>query len=1046
MADEKWQKVREIFDSALRHKPDERRRFVKEVCGDDETLLAEVESLLSSHDSAESFMETPAVAEVAHMIKIEIKKLEAGKCFGYYEIINQIGVGGMGEVYLARDKKLDRKVAIKILNEEFNEDQSHLQRFVSEAKAASALNHPNILTIYEFGEAEDARFIVSEYIEGKTLREIIRESKLTLPQILDISIQITDALSAAHKAHLVHRDIKPENIMIRPDGYVKVLDFGLAKLVEQKNKSILSLEEPTVRQNLTAKGVILGTVNYMSPEQAKGERVDERTDIFSLGVLVYEMLAGKPPFDGGNAIETMGSILNKEPVPLSRLRPEVPHEVERIINKALRKDREQRYQTAKDFLIDLKDVRQDLEFQNKLERTERTATPDRKEAKTQVFNPTTSDITPHPTSSAEYIINNIKHHKRLAVLGLVSLLIASIALSFFVFNRSPVLTAKDTILLADFVNTTGDATLDGSTLKQALAVQLRQTPFLNLFPEESVRETLRYMGRPMDEHITPQIGREICRRRGLKALLVGTIASLGRNYAITLEAINGQTGETIASQQIQAESKEQVLKALGQAALELRKQLGESLSTLQKYDAPIEQATTPSLEALNVYSKGLELHNGGDAKAALPLFNRAVELDPNFAEAYLFLSWAYVNLGDLGKAGDFAAKAYSLRDRVTELEKLHIDEIYHLFTTGDFEKQKEADALIKRLYPNDSLAPASLGYGYLRIGQLEQALTEFREAIRINPNESHYYGNVSDILIRLNRFDEARETIKQARTRNLDHPGYRNALYMIGLAQGDDTEMQEQLEAIRKIDSEASALTKEGRTAIFFGHWRKAQDLYHRAAALSGTPPPSGTNATLPVAPTIAGALFGFCQPATNNVRQALAISRLNSPVQILYVPVLANGSLCGDAGEAQKLADEQLRRYPNATLLRVYSGPIIRAATALQRDRADQAIEFLNAAILYEGGNPAFWPDYLRGQAYLRLRRGDEAAAEFQKILDHRGWDPASPMYPLAHLGRARALSLAGDLTGSRKSYQDFFALWKDADSDLPVLIDARKQYEQLK
>jgi serine/threonine protein kinase/tetratricopeptide (TPR) repeat protein len=1043
MADEKWQKVREIFDSALRHKPDERRRFVNEVCGDDKTLLAEVESLLSSHDSAESFMETPAVAEVAHMIEIEIKKLEAGKRFGYYEIINQIGVGGMGEVYLARDKKLDRKVAIKILNEEFSEDQSHLQRFVSEAKAASALNHPNILTIYEFGEAEDARFIVSEYIEGKTLREIIRESTLTLPQILDISIQITGALSAAHKAHLVHRDIKPENIMIRPDGYVKVLDFGLAKLVEQKNKSLLSLEEPTVRQNLTAKGVIVGTVNYMSPEQAKGEWVDGRTDIFSLGVLIYEMLAGKPPFEGGNAIETIGSILNKEPVPLSRQTPEVPHEIERIINKALRKDREMRYQTARDLLIDLKDVRQDLEFQNKLERT---ASPDRKEAKTQVFNPTTSDITPHPTSSAEYIINSIKHHKRLAVLGLVSLLIASIALSFFVFNRSPVLTEKDTILLADFVNTTGDATFDGSTLKQALAVQLRQTPFLNLFPEESVRETLRYMGRPKDEHITPQIGREICRRRGLKALLVGTIASLGRHYAITLEAINGQTGETIASQQIQAESKEQVLKALGQAALELRKQLGESLSTLQKYDAPIEQATTSSLEALNIYSKGLELQYRGDAKGALPLLNRAVELDPNFAEAYLWLSWTYVNLGDNGKAGDFAAKAYSLRDRVTELEKLHIDEIYHLFTTGDFKKQKEADELIKRLYPNDSLAPASLGYSYLRIGQHEQALTEFREAIRSNPNESHYYGNVSDILIRLNRFDEARETIKQAQTRNLDHPGYRNALYMIGLAQGDDTEMQEQLEAIRKIDGEALALTKEGRTAIFFGHWRKAQDLYHRAAALSGTPPPSGTNATLPVAATIAGALFGFCQPATNNVRQALAISRLNSPVQILYVPVLANGSLCGDAGEAQKLADEQLRRYPNATLLHVYSEPIIRAATELQRDRADQAIEFLNAAILYEGGNAAFWPDYLRGQAYLRLRRGDEAAAEFQKILDHRGWDPASPMYPLAHLGRARALSLAGDLTGSRKSYQDFFALWKDADSDLPVLIDARKQYEHLK
>src|SRR5688572_24303530 len=397
MADANWQKVREVFDSALRHRPDERRKFVNEVCGDDKTLLAEVESLLSSHDSAESFMETPAVAKVADVIAAKTKKLEAGKYLGHYEIITQIGEGGMGEVYLANDKKLDRKVAIKILNEEFSQDESNLQRFVSEAKAASALNHPNILTIYEFGEAEDARFIISEYIEGKTLREIISESRLRLLEILDISIQITGALSAAHKAHLVHRDVKPENIMIRPDGYVKVLDFGLAKLVEQKNKSILNLEDPTGRQNLTAKGVILGTVNYMSPEQAKGERVDERTDIFSLGVLVYEMLAGRPPFAGGNAIEIMGSILNRDPVPLSRQTPEVPHELERIINKTLRKDREERYQTAKDLLIDLKDVKQDLEFQNK---RERTTAPDWNEAKTQGVNATTSDIVSHTTSSA----------------------------------------------------------------------------------------------------------------------------------------------------------------------------------------------------------------------------------------------------------------------------------------------------------------------------------------------------------------------------------------------------------------------------------------------------------------------------------------------------------------------------------------------------------------------------------------------------------------------------------------------------------------------
>jgi len=458
MADNNWQKVREVFDSALGREPEERQNFVNEVCGDDKTMLAEVESLLSSHDSAESFMETPAITKVAGVIKAD-KKLETGKCLGHYEIINQIGEGGMGEVYLANDKNLDRKVAIKILNEEFSQNESNLQRFVSEAKAASALNHPNILTIYEFGEAEGVRFIVSEHIEGQTLREVIRKSRLRLPEMLDISIQITGALSAAHKARLVHRDIKPENIMVRPDGYVKVLDFGLAKLVEQKNKSILSLQESTVRQNLTAKGVILGTVNYMSPEQAKGERVDERTDIFSLGVMLYEVLAGKPPFEGGNAIETFGSILNKEPVPLSRETPEVPHEIERIINKALRKDREERYQTAKDLLIDLKDIRQDLQFQNQLERT---AAPNNEEPNTQILNAITTDVA-HTTSNAEYVANEIKSHKRSVLAILSVLLLGVLGLGYWFYsNRSTPLDSKEinSIAVLPFENGSGDANLD----------------------------------------------------------------------------------------------------------------------------------------------------------------------------------------------------------------------------------------------------------------------------------------------------------------------------------------------------------------------------------------------------------------------------------------------------------------------------------------------------------------------------------------------------------------------------------------------------------
>jgi eukaryotic-like serine/threonine-protein kinase len=1041
MADADWLKVREIFDSALRRQPEERRRFVNDACGEDKTLLAEVESLLASHDSAESFMETPAVAKVAALIEPATKKLEKGSSFGHYEIIDHIGTGGMGEVYLAKDTRLGRKVALKLLPTSFTVDTDRVRRFEREARAASALNHPNVCTIHEVGEAEGGRrYIVMEYVEGETLRQRLQTTRLEVQETLDFAMQVAAALDTAHRNGIVHRDIKPENVMLREDGLVKVLDFGLAKLTETKGNLRVDTKAPTRAQVRTNPGVVMGTVTYMSPEQARGLEVDARTDIWSLGVVLYEMICGRIPFDGSTTSDIIVSILEREPPSLTTIAPNTPPELQRIITKALRKNREERYQGIKDLLVDLKTLRQESDLQAKLRAVAQASIEPTEASPANAQAITTSDSRISPvTSLSQGLISGTRGRKLFVASALAAFVIIVATTYFLFFNHRSALTERDTILLADFVNTTGEATFDGSTLKQALAVQLRQTPFLNLFPEESVHETLRYMGRSENERITRQIAREICQRRGLKALLVGTISSLGRNYVITLEAVNGLTSETIASQQVEAEGKEQVIKSLGEAALDLRKQLGESLSTLQKYNAPIEQATTSSLEALNAYSKGLEQIYRGDYKQALPLFNRAVELDPNFAGAYVWLAWTYSNFGDLAKTADSAAKAYALRGRVTELEKLHIDEIYHLYTTGDFEKQKEADELIKRLYPNDWLAPACLGFSHLRIGQFEQALAEFRQAILLNPNESHLYIHTSTILIRLNRFDEARETIRQARTLNLDHSFYRFNLYLIGLAQGDATDMQKQLETIRKVDGEALALTLEGSAAIFSGQQRRAQELYDRAAALSSKSSPS-------VSTTIAGALFGSCQPGNNEIKQALASSQINSPVQILYVPVLAGGSLCGDASEAQKLADEQVRRYPNATLLNVYSKPIIRAAIALQRDHADEAIELLNAALPYEGGEAGFWPNYLRGQAYLRLRRADEAAAEFQKILDHRGWDPVSPMYPLAYLGLARAALLDGDVTKARSAYQDFFALWKDADPDIPILIEAKKEYEKLR
>jgi len=1057
--------LKQIFHAALELPPDERMSYLEHACDGDQSLLRDLQSLLKSHEATSNSVDVSPDQAAAEML-FDGTELRSGQSVGHYRILSMLGEGGMGRVYLAQDTKLHRKVSLKFLSRNITQDRERLRRFEREARAASALNHPNILTIHEISEAHGHRFIATEFIEGQTLRDRMQQA-VEIDEALEIAIQVASAVVAAHRVNIVHRDIKPENIMIRrDDGLVKVLDFGLAKMsvpgaVEM---GFVDTQAETQMRANTAPGVVMGTVAYMSPEQARGHTVDERTDIWSLGVVLYETIAGCAPFLGGTSNEIFSAILSKDsPPPLRRYSRLVPERLEEIVEKALTKNRDDRYQTSKDLLIDLKRLKQSLETKAAIERS---TSPDKAgilisggQVRNAESSPPEAAIPKlHSRSSAEYIFSQITAHKRgaLITLAVLTLVASSIAFfGYFYLSRRPILNNTDTILLADFVNTTDDPNFDG-TLKQALAVQLRQTPFLNLLPEEGVRETLRYMGRADGERITPDIGREICRRRGLKAMIVGSIASLGRNYAVTLDAINIGTGDTISSQQIEAEGKEQVLKSLGQAALNLRKQLGESLSTLQKYNAPIEQATTSSLEALNIYSKGLEQHYSGNYKDALPLFNRAVELDPNFAEAYVLLSWTYGNFDDLSKSAEFAAKAYALRNRVTELEKLHIDEIYHLYATGDFEKQKEADELIEQLYPNDWLAPASLGYGYLRIGDLEQALSEFRRAIRANPNESHLYMNTSTILIRLNRFDEARETIRQAQRLNLDHPMYRFNLYLIALAQGNATEAQQQLELMRKADGEAVVLAFEARTAILAGQWSKAQDLYKRAAAsfgklssfVSTTVERSwGERGALSstVSTTVDGALLGFCQPAADGVRQVLAVSRIKSPVQIMYVPILANGSLCGDPREAQKLADEQMSRYSTATLLTIYSEPIIRAAIALQRDRADQAIEYLNASTPYGGGNAGFWPNYLRGQAYLRMHRGNDAAAEFQKILDHRGWNPTSPMYPLAHLGLARALSLAGDVAGSRKSYQDFFAIWKDADADLPILLDAKREYELL-
>jgi len=956
----------------------------------------------------------------------------------------------MGEVYLAQDTQLRRPVAIKLLSSEFTHDTERLHRFEHESYAASSLNHPNILTIHEIGSQDGLHYIATEYIDGESLRDRLHHSRMQLREVLEVAIQVASALSAAHQAGIVHRDIKPENIMLRRDGYVKVLDFGLAKLTDSDPRQQETDDAPTRVMVKTDPGVILGTSFYMSPEQARAQEVDARTDIWSLGCVIYEMVSGRMPFEGPTTSDVIGLILHKEPLPLARYGPEIPAELDRIVTKALEKDREERYQVVKDLALDLKKLKRHMEFELDLERTiapeERSGAShaisssgsSSETAKVSIAQ-TNSPAVVHTTSSAEYIVSQIKTHKKASALIAAAVVIAVTAATLFYFKPASALTDKDTILLADFVNTTADTVFDG-TLKQGLAVQLAQSPFLNVFPDARVRQTLRLMGRSADDRVTKEAAREICQRQGLKAFLAGSITNLGTSYVITLEAINGQSGEEIAREQVEAESKEQVLKALTQAASKLRQKLGESLSSIQKFDAPLE-LTTSSLEALKAYSLGFEQSSRGRFLESIPFSKRAIELDPNFAYAYASLAVQYANTNQPKLAAEYTEKAFALRDRVSELEKLRISAFYHSFVTGEVDKEIEVLETYKATYPRDARAPNNLSDIYFRTGQFEKSAAEAREAVRLNPNSVVGYANLGQAFISLSRFADSKEVVDQALHQNLDSTYFHSFRYQIAFVDGDTAAMQQQLDWARGKPDEYVALGWQTQTAAFLGQWRRSQDFTRSAIELATRGDAKEVAAQYAVEEALLGAVFGQCSQIKAETSQLPGLER-NTPSLTRGALALA---LCGDAGEAQSIADELTKQYPKGTLLNSLWVPIIRGAVQLNRNKPAEAIQLLETAKGYEAA-AEFWPQYLRALAYLRLKSGNEAATEFQKILDNRGQATLSALYPLAHLGLARAATLTGDLSKSRKAYQDFLALWKDADSDLPVLQEAKQEYEKLK
>jgi eukaryotic-like serine/threonine-protein kinase len=974
---------------------------------------------------------------------MEVKKIS------HYRILEKLGAGGMGEVYLAEDMKLGRKVALKILSQEFTTNRDRLNRFEQEACAASALNHPNILTIHEVGEDDGAHFIATEFIDGKTLRRYMAGSPLEAREILDIAVQVAGALEEAHAAGIVHRDIKPDNIMIRRNGYVKVLDFGLAKLTEDSTDRSSSDGEASTRVLVqTDAGVVMGTSHYMSPEQARGKPVDARSDIWSLGVVLYEMVAGRIPFEGETSTDVIVAITQKEAPPLARFASNVPAELDWIITKALRKDRDERYQTIKELLTDLRRLKQKLEFEAELERSVAPDSVTRSTISAAQAVPTISDRVP-PTaqtgvhlSSAEFIVSEIKRHKTGATLVAALFVIAVGAGVFLYFNRAQALTDKDTVLLADFVNTTGEGVFDG-TLKQALAVQLGQSPFLNIFPEERVREALRFMGRSPDDRLTRDVAREICERQGLKAMLTGSISSLGSHYVITLEAVNAHSGDSIAREQVEADSKEQVLSALGKAASALRGKLGESLSSIKKFEVPVEQATTSSLEALKAFATGNDERAKGNGEQSAAFYKRAIELDPNFAMAYARLAVYYGNQFQLDLAEQYVQKAYDLRERVSERERLYISEKYFTYLTGEMDKRIEILQTWAHLYPNDYIPHNNLALNYNIFGRYDEGVKEALEAVRLSPTGISPRDNLIASFNGLNRLDEAEQVVKEMAAQHPDAASSHFNRFYFAAMRGDQSQIDAEVQWARGKPAEADLTDQLAALAFSVGKEKKGEDLKRRAVELYKNQDRKENASQVLIGLAANQASFGKCEQAKENVAAGLALyrGRISVPFSALVFAV------CNDMGRAQSSLDEALKQYPKDTMIVSMQAPLIKAALERNQGNARQALELLESVHAYDLGLiGGLGNNYLRGQSYLDQRSGNEAAAEFQKIIDHPGIEGFSPLHALAHLGLARAAVLNGDTAGSRKEYQDFFALWKDADADLPVLVQAKKEYEQLK